>query len=128
MAKKILVVDDDPDFCEATETLLSAKGYDVVCAGDGKEAFELAKKEKPDLILLDVMMPQSDGFDIARQLKQEATTAKIPVIIITGIRKEMNLAFHFEPDEEWLPVKKVLEKPIKPKILLENVEEIIGQP
>jgi CheY-like chemotaxis protein len=125
--KKILIVDDDSDFAEATKDVLESKGYTVVTAPDGKRGFAAAKKEKPDLMLLDVMMTtDTEGFDIARQLKQDSATAKLPVIMITGIRKAKSLPFKFEPDEDWLPVKAVMEKPIKPEVLLKSVAEALG--
>jgi DNA-binding response OmpR family regulator len=127
MAKKILVIDDDADFKEAIETLLEAKGYEVMTASDGKEGFKKAKEASPQLILLDVMMThKTEGFDIALNLKNEASTKAIPVIMVTGIRREMSLPFGFEPDENWLPVKQVLEKPVKPEVLLKAVQEHIG--
>ena len=126
MSKKILMVDDDPDFIEATSTLLEAKGYEVISAGNGKDGFEMAKKNAPDLILLDVMMTtKTEGFDIARNLHNDETTKNIPVITITGIRKDLNLPFGFEPDANWLPVKAVLEKPVKPETLLKAVADNI---
>jgi CheY-like chemotaxis protein len=127
MNKKILVVDDDADFVEATTTLLTAKGYQVVSAGNGEAGYALAKAEKPDVMLLDVMMTHdSEGFDTARKLKEDPATKKIPVIMITGIRKAKNLPFGFEADEDWLPVKVVLEKPVKPDELLKNVSEALA--
>ena len=126
MPKKILIVDDDSDFVEAITTLLEAKGYEVVSAPEGKTGFSQAKKQLPGLIILDVMMAtKSEGFDVARQLKDEKITKDIPVVMITGVRRDMNLPFGFEPDENWLPVKAVLEKPIKPDLLLKTVEENI---
>jgi len=126
MAKKILIVDDDSDFREAMSDLLDAKGYTVLSASDGKSGFDVAKKENPDLILLDVMMSsKTEGFDIAKSLQSDSSTKNTPVIIITGIRKDMNLSFGFEPDSDWLPVKAVLEKPVKPEVLLKSVEENI---
>ncbi|HOL66095.1 MAG TPA: response regulator [bacterium] len=127
MARKILVVDDDPDFVEGTVSVLQAEGFNAISASNGAEGFARARQEKPDLILLDVMMThKTEGFDIARNLKNDATTCEIPVVIITGIRKDMNLPFGFEPDEDWLPVKAVLEKPIKPETLLKTVREVLG--
>ena len=121
------MIDDDPEFVEATTNLLEAKGYEVVSAVNGKEGFEKAKAIHPDIILLDVMMTtESEGFDVAREMHKEESLKNTPVIIITGIRKEMNLPFGFEPDEEWLPVKAVLEKPIKPDLLLSTIEDSIG--
>ncbi len=126
MGKKILTVDDDPSFVEAITTLLEAKDYQVISADNGEDGYKVAKSEKPDLILLDVMMThKTEGFDIARNLKNDPETKDIPVVIISGIRREMNLPFGFEPDEDWLPVKAVLEKPIKPELLLKTVEENI---
>ncbi|MFA5424657.1 MAG: response regulator [Phycisphaerae bacterium] len=126
MAKKILIIDDNPEFVDATSNLLDAKGYQVVTAPDGKKGIELAKAENPDLILLDVMMTtKSEGFDTARAIQQDEKIKSTPIIIITGVRKEMNLPFGFEPDSDWLPVKAVLEKPIKPEVLLKNVQEHI---
>lgn len=126
MEAKVLIVDDDMDFKEAISILLEAKGYKVITAGDGKEGFAKAKSESPSLILLDVMMAnKTEGFDIARQISADENLKNIPVILTTGIRKDMNLPFGFEPDETWLPVKAVLEKPIKPKALLSEIEKYI---
>ncbi len=126
MSRKVLVIDDDATFVEAVTTLLEAKEYAVVSAENGQEGFQKAKSESPDIILLDVMMThKTEGFDIARNLKSTPETKDIPVVMITGIRKEMNLPFGFEPDEDWLPVKVLLEKPIKPELLLKAVEENI---
>ena len=128
MGKKILVIDDDPEFVDAVSNLLESKGYAVVSAPDGKEGFKKAKSTSPDLIFLDVMMTdKSEGFNVARSIKADALTKDIPVVLITGIRKDMNLPFGFEADEDWLPVKTVLEKPVKPDILLKTVEEYIGK-
>lgn len=128
MAKKILVIDDDAEFIEAVANLLKSKGYTVVSAPNGKEGLKKAKSVSPDLIFLDVIMTEkSEGFDVARSLKADAATKDIPVVLITGIRKDMNLPFGFEADEDWLPVKTVLEKPVKPDILLKTVEEYIGK-
>ncbi len=124
MAKKtVLIVDDDPDFQEAVSVLLEAKGYGVLTAGSGEEGLAAAKSGKPDLILLDVMMThQTEGFDVARGLRDEPSTRDIPVIIVTGIRKETDVAYGFQPDKDWLPVKAVLEKPVKPEDLLKTIE------
>jgi len=126
MAYRVLIVDDDPDFVEAVTNVLDAKGYDVDSAPNGKIGIAKAKEQKPDIILLDVMMTtKSEGFDVAREMHKDEKLKNVPVIIITGVRKEMNLPFGFEPDEKWLPVKGVLEKPVKPDVLLKTIEENI---
>jgi len=126
MTEKILIIDDDTDFIEAVSGTLKANGYTVLAAHNGKEGFEKACQEQPDLVLLDVMMARkTEGFDVARQFRHDNATKKIPVVMITGIRKEMNLPFGFEADEKWVPVKAILEKPVKPKILLQTIEEAL---
>jgi CheY-like chemotaxis protein len=126
MAKKVLMIDDDPEFIEAITNVLDAKGYEVVSASNGKDGVEKAKAENPNIILLDVMMTtESEGFDVAREMAKDESAKNIPVIILTGIRKAMSLPFGFEPDETWLPVKEVLEKPVKPEVLLKAIEENI---
>jgi two-component system alkaline phosphatase synthesis response regulator PhoP len=126
MGKKVLMIDDDPEFVEAITNILDAKGYDVVSANNGKEGVAKAKAEKPDIILLDVMMTtKSEGFDVAREMHNEEALKGTPIVMLTGIRKEMSLPFGFEPDEDWLPVKGVLEKPVKPEVLLKTIEENI---
>lgn len=127
MAKKVLIIDDDPEFTGAVTALLETAGYEVASASNGEAGFERAKKAPPNIILLDVMMThRTEGFDISRSLKGDAATRDVPVVIVSGIKKEMNLPFGFEPDGQWLPVKAVLEKPVKPDVLLKTVEEYIS--
>jgi CheY-like chemotaxis protein len=128
MAQKVLIVDDDPEYVDGISSLLEGRGYEVVTASDGKEGLMMAKQERPDLILLDVMMTtRSEGFDVARELHADEGLKDTPVIIMTGIREEMELPFGFEPSEEWLPVRQVLEKPVEPEDLLKVVEDNIGK-
>lgn len=125
---KILVVDDDVSIIESSTILLESKGYGVVAATNGAEGLKKARSEKPDLMLLDVMMAHDqDGFEVVQQLKQEAETRHIPIVLITGITKSKNLPFTFEPDEDWLPVNAVLNKPVPPELLLKTIAETLGQ-
>jgi DNA-binding response OmpR family regulator len=126
MANKVLMIDDDPEFVDAISNLLDAKGYEVHTASNGKDGVAKAKAENPDIILLDVMMTtKHEGFDTAREMHEDDTIKDTPIIIMTGIRREMNLPFGFEPDSTWLPVKEVLEKPVKPEVLLNAISEHI---
>ena len=126
MANKVLMIDDDPEFVDAISNLLDAKGYSVENASNGKDGIAKAKEINPDLILLDVMMTtKSEGFDVAREMHNDEGLKGTPIIMITGVRKEMNLPFGFDADEDWLPVKTVLEKPVKPEALLKAVQENI---
>lgn len=125
--KRILIVDDDPEFRDSIATLLEAKGYRVEQAEESETGFAMAVKTPPDLFILDVMMTRTtEGFDLARKLKHEPRTAKIPAIMISGIRHEMSLPFQIEPNDDWLPVVAFLEKPVKPDALLSAVEKQIG--
>jgi DNA-binding response OmpR family regulator len=86
MAKgKILVVDDEQDMAKALKVRLKANGYHVVLASDSVQAFVMAGKERPDLIILDIMIPGGGGFVVAERLKQSQTTHHIPIIFLTGI-------------------------------------------
>ena len=82
--KKILVVDDDPEILELTKKGLEANGYKAILALDGVEGLNKAMEEKPDLILLDIIMPNKDGFEMLRELKANAFTRDIPVIMLSA--------------------------------------------
>lgn len=127
MTHRVLIIDDDADFVDATSNLLDAQGYEIVSAPNGKVGIAKAKEKQPDIILLDVMMTHdTEGFEVARELHKDPKLKNVPVIIITGVRKEMSLPFGFESDDEWLPVKGVLEKPVKPNVLLKTVAQCIA--
>lgn len=83
--RKILVTDDDPRNRKLLETLLQAGGYEVNCADSGEAALEAIAAEQPDLILLDLMMPGMDGFEVVKQLKADSATRGIPIIMVTAL-------------------------------------------
>ncbi|OGW79869.1 MAG: hypothetical protein A3G33_02540 [Omnitrophica bacterium RIFCSPLOWO2_12_FULL_44_17] len=85
MAKKILVVDDDKDAIDVISLRLTSCGYDVISANDGREAIEKAKKELPGLIIMDIVLPEMNGAEVAICLKQEPKTKHIPIIFLTGM-------------------------------------------
>ena len=86
----ILVVDDDPEIVSMLSTRLTARGYKVSSAGDGHRALELAKRERPDIVLLDVMMPGKSGWEVARALKQDPVTQSIKIVMVTAIGHQVN--------------------------------------
>lgn len=92
MAKsaKILVVDDDPEIVAMLNTRLSKRGYTVSTAFDGNKAIELAKRELPDIVLLDVMMPGKSGWEVARTLKQDPVTANVKIVMVSAIGEKTN--------------------------------------
>ena len=86
----ILVVDDDPEIVTMLTTRLGHRGYKVSSAGDGHRALELARREKPDLVLLDVMMPGKSGWEVARALKQDPVTQAVKIMMVTAIGEKTN--------------------------------------
>jgi DNA-binding response OmpR family regulator len=86
----ILVVDDDPEIVSMLTTRLTKRGYTVSSASDGHRALELAKRERPDVVLLDVMMPGKSGWEVARALKQDPVTSGIKIVMVTAIGEAVN--------------------------------------
>ncbi|HNV69755.1 MAG TPA: response regulator [Candidatus Ozemobacteraceae bacterium] len=119
---KILLVDDDKDFVEINKTLLEKDKHTVVFAHNPKDGLALLKKEKPDLLVLDVMMEEpDDGFAMAQQIRQDGN--KIPIIMLTSINKVMNLKFG--KDKDMVPVNEFFEKPIPADKLREAVKKYV---
>ena len=131
MAKKkktILIVDDDPDFVEATRVVLEGQGYAVKSASNGKEGLARLKKGGVDCLLLDVMMTHdTEGFHIAQEIRANPATAKVPILILTGISQKTGFAFSPETDSDHMPVDAFLEKPVDPDILLQAVAKALNQ-
>jgi CBS domain-containing protein len=124
--ERILLVDDDSDFVASTTDLLEAHGYNVTSARDGASGFDLARKERPDLMVLDVMMAtKTEGFEVARKIPACPELRNMPVLLVTGIRSEMKLGFRLEPDTTWLPVNRIMEKPIDPAVFVAAVGELL---
>jgi DNA-binding response OmpR family regulator len=118
--EKILLVDDDLVFVEATKLVLESK-YKVVTAYDGDEGLKKARQEKPDLILLDIIMPTKDGFDVCKKLKEDKNLKKIPVIMLTSFaqhRGETNIPVSAGLE---LEAEGYIDKPISPDALLKQV-------
>ncbi len=120
---KILLVDDDPDFVEATKIVLESKPYQVITAFDGDEGLEKARKEKPDLILLDIIMPRMDGFKVCESLKKEPELAKIPVIMITSFSERVGETSLALSQGLALEAEDFIDKPVAPAELLIRVEK-----
>ena len=124
---KILVVDDDPDILDAITMILESRGYEVVTARDGIEALANLKAEKPDLMILDLLMPKMDGFAVCKEL-QDPRWSKyrdIPILILTSVREEASRRrYELETGLE-RDVDDYVEKPMAPDILLGRVEKLI---
>jgi len=119
MAKrKVLVVDDEEDFAKALRIRLKANGYDVVLAHDSIQAIMMANQEKPDLILLDIMIPGGDGFSVTERLKQAEATRPIPIIFLTGVPGGEGRAYKSG-------VSGYIMKPYNPEELLETIHKAL---
>jgi len=127
MQQKILVVDDDPDILDALAMILESQGYQVVTARDGVEGLATLKAEKPDLMILDLLMPKMDGFAVCKEL-QDPRWSKykdIPILILTSVREEASRRrYELETGLE-LDVDDYVEKPVSPDILLDRVSKLI---
>ncbi len=126
MNEKILVVDDDPDILDALTMILEAKGYQVVTAQDGIEGLANLKAEKPDLLILDLLMPKMDGFAVCKELQDPRWSKfKVPILILTSVREEASRRrYELETGLE-LDVDDYVEKPVSPDVLLERVGKLI---
>jgi CheY-like chemotaxis protein len=122
---KILLVDDDKDFVEATRLVLESKPYEVVVAYDGDEGLAKARKEKPDLIILDIIMPVKDGFSAAEQLKKDPELKKIPVIMLTSFSEKVGETSLSVSQGLALETEDYVDKPVSPQELLGRVERLL---
>jgi two-component system alkaline phosphatase synthesis response regulator PhoP len=131
---KILVVDDDVDLVETIRLVLESKGYQVVGANDAQQAFEKTKSERPDLILLDIMMPHgTEGFHFVWNLRQQEEDyfRSVPIIVLSAIHEKTDLRFYPDSGDatykagEYLPVQDFVDKPVDPGHLLERVEKVL---
>jgi len=120
---KILLIDDDPDFIETTKVVLESKPYRIITALSGDEGLNKAREEKPDLVLLDIIMPGVDGFQVCQQLKKDTQLAQIPVIMITSFsEKHMGTSLGVSQGLT-LEAEDFIDKPVAPAELLIRVEK-----
>ena len=129
MAKKVLVVDDDPDVRLFSVTVLEENGYTPLEAANGEEGLKMIKREKPELVILDVLMPRQSGIRLYRELKTDKSLKDIPIIILSGIDKKTFLRSQKALTEfggKEVPEPKIyLEKPVEPEVLAEEIKKIL---
>jgi twitching motility two-component system response regulator PilH len=130
MAMKVLVVDDDPDVRLFSTTVLEENGYEPIEAENGEEGLQMIKSEKPDLVILDVLMPRQSGIRLYRELKTNAALAKVKVIVLSGIARKTFLRSQQAltefgqgavPEPEFY-----LEKPVEAEVLADTIRKAIG--
>jgi len=122
MPKKILVVDDEKELVEMIKMRLEASGYEVIPAYDGQEALEKARKEKPDLIVLDLMLPKIDGYKVCRMLKFDEKYKHIPIIMFTARAQEEDKKLGEEVGAD-----AYITKPFESQALLKKIKELLGE-
>jgi len=120
--QKILVVDDEPEAVELVEFNLKQAGYAVTTADDGAEALKKARAQIPDLIVLDVMLPEMDGFEICKTLRLDPATARVPILMLTAKAAEIDRVLGLE-----LGADDYLTKPFSPRELLLRIKKIIAR-
>jgi len=118
---KILIVDDEKSLVETLTIRLEANDYEVLKAYDGREALEKAKEEKPDLIILDIMLPRIDGYKVCRMLKFDEKYRKIPLIMFTARAQESDKKLGHEVGAD-----AYITKPFEPEELLSKIEELLS--
>ena len=119
MAKKILVVDDDPVVTRLVSSVLVTQGFNVSCVDNGLDALVKLKKEKFELVVLDVMMPEINGYDVCYQLRFNQEYEQIPIVIVTSREQELEDKIGKREDIEYL------QKPIDSKLLLEKIDLLL---
>jgi len=124
---KILLVDDDPDFVEATRTVLESVPYEVIVAYDGDEGLAKVKEEQPDLILLDIIMPTQDGFHVCEKLKSDPDLWHIPVIMLTSLSQQISQTTYSLQDGMMLEADDFIDKPVRPQELLARIARLLRQ-
>lgn len=120
MANKILIADDSPTILTMINEIIISAGYDTLTAIDGQEALDKARKEKPDLIVLDLMLPKIDGYKVCAMLKFDKNFSKIPIIILTARAGENDKEMGKEVRADFY-----ITKPVDPGVLVNKIKELI---
>jgi CheY-like chemotaxis protein len=124
---RVLLVDDDPDFVEANTIVLEASGFEVLSASSGAEGLDRVRSGKPDIVVLDVMMENTDeGFAVARDIRKKLLSS-VPIIMLTSVGKVTGYDFKPEEHPDFFPVDAYLEKPVPPTVLVSRIRELVGK-
>jgi two-component system response regulator VicR len=123
-SKRLAYIEDEAEMIDLVRLILGRRGYTVIGANGGREGLSLVQKEIPDLILLDLMMPDMDGWDVYHQIKSNVKTRDIPVIVITAKAQNIDkiLGLHIAKVDDYIS------KPFSPQELLERVEQVLSRP
>jgi two-component system, OmpR family, response regulator VicR len=122
-AKLILCIEDEQEMIDLIRLILNRRGFEVKGANGGKEGLEIIRKEHPDLVLLDLMMPEMDGWEVYQQMKADEATKNIPVIVVTAKAQSIDkvLGLHIAKVDDYIA------KPFSPQELLTSVDNVLGR-
>ncbi len=122
---KILIIDDDKDMVEALKIVLEGESYKVMAAFDGKQGLDAVRKERPDLIILDLLLPGEDGAAICRNLRSHSEYQDIPILVLTALAKKVEGKIFPVAEGEALKVDGYLDKPVSPQNLVNKVKKLL---
>lgn len=119
--KRVVCVEDEPEMIDLIRLILGRKGFEVIGANGGKEGLETVRQQKPDLVLLDLMMPDMDGWEVYQQIKADEATREIPVIVVTAKAQSIDkvLGLHIAKVDDYIS------KPFSPQELMDSIEQVL---
>jgi two-component system response regulator VicR len=122
VGRKVVYIEDEQEMIDLVRLILARKGYEVIGASGGREGLDLARRLLPDVVLLDLMMPDMDGWEVYQQMKADAATRQIPVIVVTAKAQNIDkvLGLHIAKVEDYIS------KPFSPKELLDSLERVLA--
>lgn len=124
---RLLIIDDDLDYLEILSMFLGKKGYEIETAETPEKGLKKVKTFRPDLVVLDIMMPSDfEGFQVAREIREDFCLKDLPIVILSCIHDQKKVPYRFAPDKDYLPVDVFLDKPVNPETLLEKIEKLLG--
>jgi len=121
-AKRVVCIEDEPEMIDLVRLILGRKGFEVIGANGGVEGLEAVRREKPDLVLLDLMMPDMDGWEVYQQIKADEALRHIPIVVVTAKAQSIDkvLGLHIAKVDDYIT------KPFGPQELLESIAKILG--
>jgi len=125
MGKYVLIVDDDPDIVETVGMMLESKGYEVGKAYDGIEGEESIRKRRPDILVLDIMMPRKNGYVLCSELKKSGETKDIPIILLTAVGEAVPSTTLSHSDGMSTAAEDYIAKPVDAKTIIETIERLV---
>lgn len=120
--KKILIVEDEESLLKLESILLTSKGYEVRGVANGRAALDAVAEEQPDLVLLDIMLPEIDGFEVCQRIKENAATAHIPVVMLTAKKSREDMARGEKVGADWY-----ITKPFKSTMVIETIQRFLNR-